>query len=585
MKKVLYLLAIISSSFIVSCEDVLNRVPLDQISDDNVWEDPNLIDAYVLDVYGRMIFLYNDLSQYSLANPQLGVQYAFNIFNDQSTNARQWLGQVLNYTKGNYNESRNAVSFDQWHYGTIRKINDFFEKIEDAPIEQAQKNEFIGRMFLARAFIYFTMAKWYGGVPVITEAQPVDTPVDSLRVPRSTEEQVYDYVLAQCDSIIDNALLPTTPSRKGDPSVYVAYALKSRAALYAASIARWGEVKIDGLTGIPASEEQRYWQACYEASSVLTDENSPFSLYEKNADLAENYRMLFIDEDNTEAIFTKYYDGVAVYNNWTVDNGLSGWTASWRTVNIAPLFEFVESFENSTGGIPEWDRDAISDSAWTYDELYGDLEPRFHAMIVTQGTKDWCGYNEVEFFEKIKTADGTETKQKGANLHTAGWQFSGFGIKKKVDPNGSIDNNSGNTPMIVFRLAEMYLNLAEAALYLENVNNEEARVAVNKIRARVGLPEHATIDEARIRQERKIELAFETHRHWDLKRWRKSVEVLEGKKWTGVIYTKDVVTGKFHVLFNPNYRTTGFSDKMYYFPIGQNRIANNPALAPENPGY
>ena len=170
----------------------------------------------------------------------------------------------------------------------------------------------------------------------------------------------------------------------------------------------------------------------------------------------------------------------------------------------------------------------------------------------------------------------------GANYRTSGRDFSGFSIKKGVDPTGDLNNRKGKNMKIQFRLGEILLNYAEAAFYLDKPS--EALDAVNEIRDRVALPLHTAIDEDKIRHERRIELAFEALRHWDLKRWRIAEEVIS-KSFTGVNYIYDFPTGKFLIEYKENFRTSDFDEKHYYFPITPGRIANNPALAPENPGY
>jgi len=588
MKKYINILIIAFSFLIVSCDNVLDRQPLDIITDKMVWNDPKLIEANLLDIYSRMTFMYNEVGQLPTGRNE---QYLINIVTDQATNGRDWWSNGKKYQTGLLEQTG---GWEYWDYATIRKINDFLVKINTSSMDKTQKDMFIGSARFARAYIYFAMVKRFGGLPIILTPQSVDLPIDELQVPRSTEKQSYDYILAECDTIINNQLLPKTldVSQKGYPTVYVAYALKNRAALYAASIARWGTVSNGGLTGIPIEEQNRYWQISYEAAQAIIA--GPFSLYKKNLnDASENYRMLFIDEDNTEVIWAKYYDGIRVTNDWSVDNGLNGWTQDWLTDNICPYLEFIESFENADGTIPgKWNRTAMNNQLYTYNDLFGKLEPRFHAMIFTQGS-NWSGFNSVGCYNGIRRADGRIIRSSATNTYNGipltGKNYrafqrvlSGFGIKKGVDPTGIPTTFKGKNMKIQFRLGEILLNFSEAAYYLNKTDS--ALWAVNQIRARVNLPAITDISEEKIRHERKIELAFEALRHWDLKRWRTAVAEIS-KSWTGVNYVLDYTTGKFLVEFINNYKVTSFKDKHYYFPITPTRIANNPKLAPENPGY
>ena len=582
MKKLLYI--IVFASFVFSsCDSVLEREPLDIISDNTVWDDPALVDAYILDVYSHMYFLYNDLGT---AETNRNNIYTINALADQSTNARDNIDLVVKWQAGLLDENG---GLENWHYNNVRKMNDFLVEMESSIISEDEKKLLIGRIKFARALTYFTMVKWYGGIPIISEPQGIDASLEELLVPRNTELEVYDFIISECDEIISNEMLPSdfSGARLGDPTTYVAQALKSRAALYAASIARWGTVKNDGLVGIPQDQENKFWQISYDASKAIID--GPFSLYQKSEDIVENYQQAFVDEDNSEVIWAKYYDGVKVNNDWSVDNSVLGAAPSWMTENICPYLEFVESFETKDGEIIPWDREAVTNKLWTFDELYGNLEARFHANIWTHGS-NWEGFDPVHYYNGIRTADGEIIREgvyeglpvMGVNYRTSGRDFSGFSIKKGVDPTGDLNNRKGKNMKIQFRLGEILLNYAEAALYLNK--NDEALNAVNQIRERVALPLHTEIDQEKIRHERRIELSFEALRHWDLKRWRIAEEKIS-KSWTGVNYIYDFPTGKFLIEYKENFRTSDFDEKHYYFPITPARIANNPALAPENPGY
>ena len=145
------------------------------------------------------------------------------------------------------------------------------------------------------------------------------------------------------------------------------------------------------------------------------------------------------------------------------------------------------------------------------------------------------------------------------------------------------------TDYIVFRLGEIYLNLSEAAYELGKT--EEALNALNVIRERAGMPDKTTIDMETIRAERKVELAFEGHRYWDLKRWRIAEEKLTGGN-TGIKYELDYATRKYKITIIKNVeesygdgsRSPLFLSHHYYFPITLGRTGANPNLV-ENPGY
>lgn len=164
---------------------------------------------------------------------------------------------------------------------------------------------------------------------------------------------------------------------------------------------------------------------------------------------------------------------------------------------------------------------------------------------------------------------------------------TGFGVMKYLDPDANNMNwfCESTTDYLIFRYAEILLNYAEAAFELGKAG--DALNAVNQIRERAGIAQLGSIDRDKIRHERKVELVFENHRYWDLRRWRTAVSALT-RTYTGLRYIYDAESGKFRLDFiedidgRPSKPT--FPEKNYYFPIGQGRIAANPNLV-ENPGY
>ena len=119
-------------------------------------------------------------------------------------------------------------------------------------------------------------------------------------IPRNKEQEVYDFIGAECDAIA--AELPDSYESKdlGRATKFAALALKSRATLYAASIAKYGSVQLDGVVGIPSGEASKYWQAAYDAAKAVAN-SGKFALYNKYIDKVKNYQMLFMDNENTYA--------------------------------------------------------------------------------------------------------------------------------------------------------------------------------------------------------------------------------------------------------------------------------------------
>jgi hypothetical protein len=168
-----------------------------------------------------------------------------------------------------------------------------------------------------------------------------------------------------------------------------------------------------------------------------------------------------------------------------------------------------------------------------------------------------------------------------------GGAVTGFGCKKYLNEASTVipDNWNTNTPWMVFRLAEIMLNQAEACIELDKPG--EALDLVNQIRYRAGVAPYGSVGRDEVRHERNVELIFESNHLFDLKRWRTAVAAIS-RPFSGLSYSLDYTTRKFKVARIPNIDGNNqkrFFEKEYYLPITAGRISSNARLAPENPGY
>jgi starch-binding outer membrane protein, SusD/RagB family len=600
MKKYIYILTVLS--FIIgltSCEEtLLDKEPLDIISENVLWEDEQLIERYLDGIFEDMVFMFSESSP----EPGALVERPWSeldiiTVSDEARHCFPWYPTYTRWGRGLIDESGGFM--EDWLYPTIRKVNEMLEKMQDSSLDEDIKRSLITKAKWARAMCYFQMVKKYGGVPIITTAQKIDAPYEELFVSRNKEMDVYDFVIQEMDEI---APLMLETERKGYPSKWAAYALKSRAALYAASIATWGSVQIEGLVGIPATEASRYWQTSYDASEKIINEGGP-SLYNKYSDdKVHNYRQLFIDEDNNpESIFALEFEGgsgVGRAHGYDLMTGPQGFVP-WAGSSAAVYLDMVEAFENVDGTTGTFDREKYEQGLWTPKEIFGNKDPRFHATVATQSTP-WQG-SQVEYYTHLVKPDGEEIQgiqnsfngvpaTGNGNLEQGG--VTGFTVLKYVNESkimpGIMDSD---TDWMVFRFGEILLNHAEACIELGKI--DEALSLVNQIRDRAGMPLLTSIDREMVRHERRIELAFENaHRWFDLRRWRTAVEAIS-KDFKGLNYKLDYNS---YAAGNPKYKISvidnvdgaykkNFPERMYYLPITANRISNNPNLAPENPGY
>lgn len=581
MKNIKYLIITLYLVF-TGCEDVLDKQPLDLIPDAVVWTDESLVEAYLNDLYYRTDFV------------NLTGQSGYNqgLIAGMGAESRAFGGwqEPSKYAILVLDETGAPGSLDYWKYSNIRDANYFMEKLTESDFPQEYIDLKIAEARFLRAYMYFEMVKRYGGVPIITVVQNIDTPEEELFVSRNTEKEVYDFIASETDAIA--LVLPESygAEGKGRPTKWAALALKSRAMLYAASIAKYGSVQMNGLLGFPASDEQSYAQKSYDASLAIIN-SGYFSLYNEHADPMHNFGQIFIDESdaNKEVIFSERFDfsqqlGHSLGNLAMPDGFAVGWGSNFNF-----FYDHVELFEFADGSPgTSVSRTDLTSQEWTMDSLFNNRDPRFKATVFYPEAP-WGG-DQVLFHSS--TLEGGVEKTSGfigpdlwpAKAPRRNILRTGFHLRKRIDENSiGLRGGEDNTDYLVFRLGEIYLNQAEAAFYLGNTG--EALTLINDLRARAGMPPKGAITEDVIRNERAVELTFEDHRYYDLRRWRIAEQVLNGLRTQGLKYVYNYDTKKYQIsLKNAEGVERTFQERHYYYPLGINRLADNTNLV-DNPGY
>ncbi len=596
MKKLIYILT--SGLFLVmACQDPFDLTRKDIISEELVFEDENLVNAFLNDLYGRAQF--ETLGGQSNYNQNL-----INSFGGEARNFAPWqepFGQVIGPV---FNE-QGAGILNYWPYQLIREINDFVAKIaESATLDQ----DFVGvrsaEARFIRAFTYFEMVKRYGGVPLVTKALPITASDDDLFVPRNSEKEVYDFIGSEMDDIVN--ILPSIPDARGRATKWAALALKSRAMLYAASVAKFGAQQLDGLLGFPSSEADSYYSKSLAASTeILT--NGPFSLYRKSADPVKNFTDIFTDENNnTEVIFAELYDAASGKgHSWDLLAHPDGFGFSWNS-NFPVYLETLEMFDFMDGTSGKIDH-AMYDDATPFDPewYFGQRDPRMRASISYPGmiwrgktvfyhrsttyTDPTTGLRETSTSRSFIIPGSNDWPGAGPNRNAAaGNNATGLQIRKRLDESlPATGSGLSNTDFILFRLGEIYLNYVEAAFYLGDPNGDMATL-MNDLRDRAAMPAlmPSEITEDKIRQERRVELAFESHVFWDLRRWRIAVAELDGvmRHRMHFSYDYDAKTYTIEIADGDKGTVRSHTERNYYYALGLDKLADNPKLV-ENPGY
>lgn len=559
--------------FAVGCEDVLEIEPTDKLSAEQMFSDPGGVRVYMANLYYQMPV--EDFTYFPKNSPG-------NVFNYNGSNPNNGgFAQVMHTDNAMHSEFGTPITnpnYDHcWNmsYSLIRDVNTLIDIIPGLDIFEEEKQQLKAEASFIRAYTYYALAKRYGGVPLILTKQEYTSDVDELRVPRSTEKETWELVLAECDTAAK--YLPESWAAPNDrrATKWAALALKSRAALHAASVAKYwdqapltGEAVDQGLVGMDAADAQAFYQACVDASDeIITSGN--FNLYGAGetdpAVAAENYRKLFENPniDNNEVIFAKGYTLVGddhTANNYEIWYNPNQLKQSWpHPGRMNPTLDFVEKYE-TYGSAPG---DTTLFETVTGDEEYFGFDPtknyvqydtpteifegrdaRLYGAVILPGT-EWknteiviqAGFIEPDGTPKLyqKTSievDGETYYTYGAadvsnysGFDPAGGNHTrtGFLFKKflKEDEDVSPEWNAGTLDWIDMRYAEVLLNYAEAVVEGEFADHyTAAENALNEIRSRAAHTTTVPLTLDNVLRERRIELSFENKRFYDLVRRR-----------------------------------------------------------------
>jgi tetratricopeptide (TPR) repeat protein len=576
MKYTVYWLSIFSmligALVFTNCEDqVLNKAPRSSYSDVAVWTDPALIKMFVVSIYnGQESFSMGNLGYNNWVGmrslPGIGCGEAFDHQGDLNT-----FPMVMGTVTPDYMESSKSCWGMTWwsKYKYIRKCNLFLSKIQDvSSMDEDEKNDMIGEVRFLRAKFYFDLIKYWGGVPLIEEAFELD---DDFIVPRTPYETIVDWIVKECNEA--QALLPEVriASEWGRSHQGACLALKARTLLYANS-------KLHSPSATPNGPLYSYskntWQEVANTCKDLMD-MPYYSLKEVNS--YQDYHQIFI-EPNTEMIWVKPHSSEYYYDaGWRLElshssPGFGGWGMNVPTHNA------VQKFQMANG-------ENIDDPDSGYDpspeNIYKNRELRFYANFLFQG----ADYKSRQM--EYHLPGGADSKD-----CTQPWNSSptGYNLRKHIDENIDIDTEINSTPWIVFRLSEIYLTYAEAEYMLGN--ETKALEYLNKIRARVHLPEVNSSGEQLfkdIQHEREVELIFEHHRFFDVRRWMIAGQTekinLTGLEWRKVDDSGNLSSdGQLEYTLVTNMERD-FPDRLYYLPVPASEIQKSGGLLEQNAGY
>ncbi len=555
MKRILYILLIAVSSVLwTSCEYSIDDVPLYFLGVDDIVSDSMFTIGFVEDMYGSLPKGYSRLEGTSMISSTT----------DEAVESGRYT-EAEKMALGAWSAS--DTHDDAWGtmYAAIRKTNVFLDEIYPAIPEglfnsQRTVELLKGQAYFFRALFHFELVKRYGGVPIVTTVLKAG---DGTNTPRDTYDDCVSFIVAECDRAAN--ILPVEWSNAsvdfGRITKGAALALKARALLYAASPLFNDATKSENTLEHGAYDVDKWKQAAQAAHEVMA-----LNYYQ----LYYSYQGFFTNISNNKEIILLRMEG----QNNTVErlNGPSGFTDGGG--GACPTLDLVNSYAMADGSDFDWN-DPIQAA-----HPFENREVRFYASVLSNGDS-WMG-------EVIDTYEG------GDDMGSINSSKTGFYLKKFMSENARwFGGYTGGTYHCFssFRYAEVLLNYAEAMNEAFGPSDPEtftktAVAALNEVRLRAGLSGiDANIEKEAlrdiIRRERKVELAFEEHRHLDLRRWKVASEVLNTPvKGLKIIKNED---GTFS--YQPQVaQSRVFKPEMYLYPIPQNEINRNSKLV-QNTGW
>lgn len=551
MKKILtmFMLAGLTFSF-SSCNGFLDMTPPDRVSDKVIWENTqnaeyslNFIYSYIYDVTsgqckaGWTEALTDQLKYGSYNYNALCFIPSEIAYGDATTLTASYVHAYLGY-------------WDNW-YEAIRKTNQsIYELHKYGQMSDEDKLRLEGELRFMRAFLYFDLVKRYKEVILY------DEDLDAMTKDRALDTEEEAWTMIENDLRYAAKELPVKADARGRLDKGAAWGFLSRTMLYAK---RWSVVAeaADEVKKLGYTLEDNYADSYQKANYKGNKEIILQYLFDRNNAVTHNLDFYYTPGGDY-ALFGQ------------PGNGGYG----------TPTQEMVESYELATGGFPDWTPWHGTTDA---EPPYAQLEPRFQATIL-YNQADWKG-RKIEPY----VGGGDGWMQWNVEREPKGRTCTGYYLRKLVDEGHDVIKESGSVqPLPILRYAEVLLNKAEACY---NLGDEDgANAAVKEIRGRVGLPYSSRSGDelfAAIRQERKVELAYEGLWYWDLRRWgvahKAYPEGLSGYQQHGLKITKSE-DGFTYEYVSVDDKDRRFPEKMYRFPMSPEELSNN-ALVDQYPEW
>ena len=575
MKRNIYFtLGIVSCLMLSACEDLTPPV-ITSLTPQQIYKDYTRTLNFSLSPYASLVEGFTNIDGAMMASTCDEAEHTL------ETSA------VQKFNTGVWSQLDNPNDVWSTYFNGIRRVNDYlihadsvnldYYRLNPSPAQQTvytqqKKNlhywKYEGRFL--RAFFYFELVKRYGGVPIVTNV--INLTDNFLSSKRNTLAECVQFITNECDSAATILPLQQDPANMGRATKGAALALKSRVLLFAASDlfntppAGYANPL---LVSMPVGDRIARWQTAANAALAV------INLSGTGYALASNYRNIFLTFNSPEIIFIRRNGASNTFEIASFPIGFDGGKSG-----TTPSQNLVDSYEvkvNATTSVPfDWNNPVHAANPYSPAGTLG-RDPRLDASIITNNSQFKGGKpasRAVECWTGGKDGNGVMLATK-----------TGYYLKKYVDE--SLDLLQGRTSVhswIYFRYAEMLLNYAEA---LNEAQGPITAVysSINAVRSRVGmpvLPMGLTQEQMRdrIRNECRVEFAFEDHRPWDVRRWMLG-ETYFNVPLRGLEITNN---GGVFTYKSVNLENRVFNSKMYFYPIPQSELNLMKGWV-QNPGW
>lgn len=641
MKNRIYtIIACFLATVIYSCSDVLNQAPDGKISLEEVFGDNDKTMYYLNTCYsginakGCLYFFWSrgpvNWCDDSWDADDLDVSWAASRrYYDGNASASDF---PANYNAGD--SGNESVSWAR-SFQRIRNCAVFLQNIPNAKVNsESDRSRWTAEAHILRAYYYSELLMWFGcSLPIIREPYTYDA--DFSKVERSSFHDVVEFIVEDCDAALACEELPwriTTDSEAMRMTKAVAWAIKSRMTLFAAS-----PLYNDG---------NNYWEEAYSVNKAAVQalESNGYALYDKL-----NLAAVWGDEKAylptaASQYFNEYFCNSGAYAADPADKETIYQLRDGANLDLAnvdgigailgyktgtcPSQELVDAFETIDGqpvldlAKPYLDEQHLkpnyNSSNTTYDKNnpYANRDPRFYATVYYNGSKRYCNWSteaEKKSFENlgqgkgenvriITTWDAYEDAEgniinspeplMGRSMTGRTPTRTGYFQRKFLHPNSGVEMRLNGARHKDYRLAEIYLNFAEAAM--EAGHTDEAITYVNKVRARAGMPGlPAGLSGENLRQrihnERRVEFALEGNRYFDVRRWHKPDEDLSATdRWITGAHITHMQDGTYKYERTILKERQCYTNKWLKMPIPLTEVNNMRAITGEdwqNPGW